>query len=176
MTSLERPRSRPVPPWRRSALWRSGALGLWALVLLRSASDGRLDLLLRAAFHPLVAAAGLLLLALAGLQLVVIGPRHVDNYPSKFFEYLAHKKPVLVLGPLENPLKRIVDTFRIGLYVDSRDREGILDALEQLHRDYMIYKQSYQQHAEEIEAYSAHSVAARICNILDCCLLEANKP
>ncbi|MFM7265715.1 MAG: TIGR03943 family protein, partial [Cyanobium sp.] len=47
------------------------ALALWATVLLRSAADGRLDLLLRAAFHPLVAAAGLLLLALAGLQLAV---------------------------------------------------------------------------------------------------------
>ena len=71
MTSPERRSPQSVPPWRRGALWRSGALGLWALVLLRSASDGRLDLLLRAAFHPLVAVAGLLLLALAGLQLAV---------------------------------------------------------------------------------------------------------
>jgi uncharacterized repeat protein (TIGR03943 family) len=45
------------------------ALGLWALVLLRSSADGRLDLLLRAAFHPLVAVAGLVLLGLALLQL-----------------------------------------------------------------------------------------------------------
>ncbi|MEB3351181.1 MAG: TIGR03943 family protein [Cyanobacteriota bacterium] len=53
------------------ALNRSLALGLWALVLLRSASDGRLDLLLRAVYHPLVALAGGLLLALALLQLAV---------------------------------------------------------------------------------------------------------
>ena len=38
-------------------------MGLWAAVLLRSSVDGRLDLLLRQAFHPLVWAAGLLLLA-----------------------------------------------------------------------------------------------------------------
>ncbi|MEI7952456.1 MAG: TIGR03943 family protein [Synechococcaceae cyanobacterium ELA182] len=44
-------------------------LVLWALVLLRSSADGRLDLLLRASFHPLVALAGLLLLALALVQL-----------------------------------------------------------------------------------------------------------
>ena len=66
-----RPSPPPLPPWQRGALWRALAVGLWALVLLRSAADGRLDLLLRAAFHPLVAVAGLLLLALAGLQLSV---------------------------------------------------------------------------------------------------------
>ncbi|MCX5948512.1 MAG: TIGR03943 family protein [Cyanobacteria bacterium] len=44
-------------------------LVLWAVVLLRSSADGRLDLLLRASFHPLVALAGLLLLALALVQL-----------------------------------------------------------------------------------------------------------
>ncbi|WP_087066766.1 TIGR03943 family protein [Cyanobium sp. NIES-981] len=45
-------------------------LALWAAVMLRSAADGRLDLLLREAFHPLVWGAGLLLLALALLRLV----------------------------------------------------------------------------------------------------------
>jgi uncharacterized repeat protein (TIGR03943 family) len=61
-----------TPPLiQRAALGRAIALGLWALVLLRSVADGRLDLLLRAAFHPLVALAGLLLLGLAGLQLAL---------------------------------------------------------------------------------------------------------
>jgi uncharacterized repeat protein (TIGR03943 family) len=60
-----------LPLLHRAALWRGLALALWALVLLRSALDGRLDLLLRAVFHPLVALAGLLLLALAGLQLLL---------------------------------------------------------------------------------------------------------
>jgi uncharacterized repeat protein (TIGR03943 family) len=57
-----------LPLRQRAALWRALALALWALVLLRSAFDGRLALLLRAVFHPLVALAGLLLLALAALQ------------------------------------------------------------------------------------------------------------
>ncbi len=60
-----------LPLLRRAALWRSLALASWALVLVRSAVDGRLDLLLRAVFHPLVALAGLLLLFLAVLQLAV---------------------------------------------------------------------------------------------------------
>ena len=63
------------PPLRRAALWRAASLGLWALVLLVSSVDGRLDLLLRAVFHPLVALAGLLLLLVALLQLrLAFGP------------------------------------------------------------------------------------------------------
>jgi uncharacterized repeat protein (TIGR03943 family) len=49
---------------------RGVALALWALVLLQSGTDGRLDLLLRATFHPLVSAAGGALLILALLQLL----------------------------------------------------------------------------------------------------------
>ena len=63
------------PLLQRAALWRAASLGLWALVLLVSSVDGRLDLLLRAVFHPLVALAGLLLLLVALLQLrLAFGP------------------------------------------------------------------------------------------------------
>lgn len=65
----------PPPLLQRAALWRAASLGLWALVMLYSSVDGRLDLLLRAVFHPLVALAGLLLLAVALLQLrLAFGP------------------------------------------------------------------------------------------------------
>ena len=50
------------------ALIRGLALGLWAAVLLRSSVDGRLDLLLRSGFHPLIWVAGGLLLLLGLLQ------------------------------------------------------------------------------------------------------------
>jgi len=58
--------------------WRPGfnsglkalSLGLWGVVLVQSGASGRLDLLLRAVFHPLVWISGGLLLALAVLELV----------------------------------------------------------------------------------------------------------
>ncbi len=50
---------------------RALGLALWALVLLRASADGRLDVLLRSVFHPLVSLAGLVLLGLAALQLLV---------------------------------------------------------------------------------------------------------
>ena len=49
------------------ALIRGLALALWGAVLLGSSLSGRLELLLRGLFHPLVAASGVVLLAL-GLQ------------------------------------------------------------------------------------------------------------
>jgi uncharacterized repeat protein (TIGR03943 family) len=61
----------PPPLLHRAPLARALALGLWAAVLLRSSFDGRLDLLLRAAFHPLVTIAGVLMLGLALLQLAI---------------------------------------------------------------------------------------------------------
>ncbi|MCX5958815.1 MAG: TIGR03943 family protein [Cyanobacteria bacterium] len=58
----------PAHDARNAAILRALALGLWALVLLRSGVDGRLDLLLRRSFHPLVALSGVVLLLLALLQ------------------------------------------------------------------------------------------------------------
>ena len=58
----------PAHVARNAAILRALALGLWALVLLRSCVDGRLDLLLRRGFHPLVALSGIVLLLLALLQ------------------------------------------------------------------------------------------------------------
>jgi uncharacterized repeat protein (TIGR03943 family) len=58
----------------RAALWRGTGLALWSLLLLRSSLDGRLDLLLRAAFHPLVAFAGVVLAVIALAQLARARP------------------------------------------------------------------------------------------------------
>jgi glycosyltransferase involved in cell wall biosynthesis len=140
----------------------------------RMTSDAQLASLIQ--IHPMVSYGESHWLAEdADIQLVVIGPRHIDNYPSKFFEYLAHQKPVLVLGPLENPLRAIVNGLRIGLYVDSRDTQAILNALAQLQKNYGQFKRAYQEHAQAIEAYSAHHVAEQFCHILDGCMVEAKK-
>jgi uncharacterized repeat protein (TIGR03943 family) len=49
-------------------LWRPIGLMLWGLVLLQSAVSGRLDLLVRASFHPLIVVSGGALLVLAVLE------------------------------------------------------------------------------------------------------------
>ena len=109
------------------------------------------------------------------VQLVVIGPRHSDNYPSKFFEYLGHHKPILVLGPMENPLRQIVEKLGIGLYVDGRKADDILDALRTIRADYASFKQAYLTQQEAIEAFSAHRVAEEFCKTLDHSLANYHK-
>jgi glycosyltransferase involved in cell wall biosynthesis len=103
----------------------------------------------------------------ADLQLVVIGPRHLDNYPSKFFEYLGHGKPVLVLGPLQNPLREIVERLEIGLFVDVKDADAIHDALKLMLGDHEIFRRAYSVHSAEIQAFSARRVAESFCAVLD---------
>lgn len=101
------------------------------------------------------------------VQLVLIGPRHIDNLPSKFFDYLAHKKPVLVLGPPENPLRQIIDELRIGRYVDGGNMPEITQALLDIQANYSTYQDSYQIHREQLAAYGASKGAQWICQVLD---------
>jgi uncharacterized repeat protein (TIGR03943 family) len=75
MTTLPQSPAPALPPLQRGALWRGTALALWGLLLLSSTVDGRLDLLLRAVFHPLVGLAGAGLAALAVAQLAQGLPR-----------------------------------------------------------------------------------------------------
>jgi glycosyltransferase involved in cell wall biosynthesis len=107
------------------------------------------------------------------LLLVVIGPRHLDNQPSKFFEYLGHHKPMLVLGPLGNPIETIVQELGIGLYCDILNQASITEGLLQLARDYDHYVRSYHKQRQGIEAYSAEQVAKHWCQYLDAMLTHA---
>ncbi len=103
----------------------------------------------------------------ADVQVVVIGPRHVDNQPSKFFEYLGHRKPVLVIGPLGSPIEAIVNDLGIGVYADVGSGEAVLKALATLTRDLQSFQRAYQIRSEDIQRYSASRVAERWCRILD---------
>jgi len=132
----------------------------------RIASDPRLSAMIQ--LHPMVSyAASHALAEDAAVQLVVIGPRHLDNVPSKFFEYLAHHKPLLILGPPQNPLRQMIAELKIGVYVDGRSSEAIVAALECIKANYSIYQQAYTDQAASIAAFSASRVAKRFCGLLD---------
>jgi hypothetical protein len=103
----------------------------------------------------------------AEAQLVVIGPRHVDNQPSKFFEYLGHRKPLLVIGPAANPIHAIVRELGIGVYADIESPSAILEGIEELVAGYPGFKASFDLQREKIDAYGAHSVARQWCELLD---------
>lgn len=173
------PEWRPIEPFLEAfqafaqpqhSLHPRGQLAIYGFVYAsarrRIASDPRLAE--RIQLHPLVSyAASHALAEDADVQLVVIGPRHLDNVPSKFFEYLAHHKPMLILGPPQNPLRDILNELKIGLYVDGRHAEAIVDALESLQTHYSTYQQAYTDQAAALEAFSAPRVAERFCHLLD---------
>lgn len=95
----------------------------------------------------------------ADALLVLIGPRHTDNLPSKFFEYLPHATPVLVAGPAGNPLQSILDDLHKGLYCDIESSAAIFDALVALQRQAGAYRVHHRLHPDAIGAYAAPRVA-----------------
>ncbi|MCP9857643.1 MULTISPECIES: hypothetical protein [unclassified Cyanobium] len=95
----------------------------------------------------------------ADALLVLIGPRHTDNLPSKFFEYLPHTTPVLVAGPAGNPLQAILDDLHKGLYCDIESSAAIFDALVTLQRQAGSYRDHQRHNPDAIGAYAAPRVA-----------------
>jgi len=105
--------------------------------------------------------------ARSDVLLVVIGARHLDNQPSKFFDYLGHNKPMLVLGPPGNPIQEITNHLGIGVFCDVRNPKSILAGIDRLTTGLPEFKASYQQHKRDIEAYSANAVANKWVRVLN---------
>jgi hypothetical protein len=103
----------------------------------------------------------------ASAILVVIGPRHLDNLPSKFFEYLGHRKPVFVVGPLGNPIQQIVEDLQIGLYCDVNSAGSIQSGFEVLSSNYDSMIEAFDFNQTAINRYSASQVAKHWCDCLD---------
>jgi len=99
--------------------------------------------------------------------LVIIGPRHMDNQPSKFFEYLGHKKPYLILGPPSNPIQEIVNRLGIGVYANISDPAAIREGIAQLVHKYPTYVNAFEVNKMEVEAYNDKNVAKHWCNCLN---------
>lgn len=98
---------------------------------------------------------------------VVIGPRHLDNQPSKFFEYLGHSKPIIVLGPQGNPIQAIIHRLGIGVYCDILLPQSIATGIETVSREYESFRKAFSKNSLLIEAYSDRSVALRWSECLD---------
>lgn len=122
----------------------------------------------RCEFHPAVSHQKSHDIAQASdLLFVMIGRRHRDNQPSKFFAYLGHQKPVLVVGPLGNPIQNIVEDLGIGIYADVDHPDSIEAALRHLIDNYDQYVKAFTINQAGVEAYSAKNVARKWIQILD---------
>ncbi len=104
--------------------------------------------------------------------LVLIGPRHTDNLPSKFFEYLDHPTPVLVAGPAGSPLEAILNSLQIGLFCDINSSDSIYHGLMEIKAKSAWYRQQHHHNHEAIATYSAPAVARRWGEAFDRFLVE----
>ena len=84
---------------RRSAVLPPLVLTLWGWVLVWSSLSSRLDLLLNAAFHPVVVIAGVVLMLLGLLQLRLLGRRRARVAPLVWLLSAGVALLILVLPP-----------------------------------------------------------------------------
>jgi hypothetical protein len=108
------------------------------------------------------------------IMLVMIGPRHTDNQPSKFFVYLGHAKPILAIGPRGNPIEAIINKLAIGVYAAIGDEESIFNGIMELTNNYEGFRQAFSANKSELQEFSSRRVAERWCEILD--LVNRNSP
>ena len=91
--------------------------------------------------------------------LVVVGPRHVDNVPSKLYEYLSAKKPILLLSPPQNPARELIESLAIGVWADVSSRESILEALEVVILKIADFERQYKVNRDRVDKFEASRVA-----------------
>jgi glycosyltransferase involved in cell wall biosynthesis len=101
------------------------------------------------------------------ILLVVIGPRHLDNQPSKFFEFLGHRKPLLILGPLGNPIEEIINSLGIGVYCDILNPDSIINGFKEISNHYGQFVSAYDINNDKIKVYSAEEVAQHWADCLN---------
>jgi hypothetical protein len=106
--------------------------------------------------------------------LVVIGPRHLDNQPSKFFEYLGHHKPLLVLGPPGNPIEEIINELGIGVYCNILSRDSIINGIQCISDHHSKFVSAYEINKGKVDRYSARNVAIHWSECLNQILATIN--
>jgi hypothetical protein len=111
----------------------------------------------------------------ADILIVMIGSRHLDNQPSKFFVYLGHPKPLIVIGPPGNPIQALIEELQIGVYCDVNNQASIREGLVTITSDYKYYAEAFKRNADLIKRYRADAVAADLMSILDSVVSHAEK-
>lgn len=108
-----------------------------------------------------MAASSTILLLLLNQQ-----PNAKGRIPGKLFEYLALKRPILVLGPPEADAALITTTANAGVALDYADKAGMIRVLAQYYQQYLEGMLA-QPVDNDINRYDIRLLTGEIARLLD---------
>jgi hypothetical protein len=89
----------------------------------------------------------------------------MGRIPGKLFEYLACKRPIVCLGPLNSDVEIILKEVNAGLNMEYEDKTKIKNTILSLYDQWD--KGSLHCNSIGIEKYSARNIAKEVAEILD---------
>lgn len=101
------------------------------------------------------------------LLLLLSGERGRDVIPSKTFEYMALKKPVLALVPADGEVARIVRETGIGTVADFENISEIMHSFLHIYRQWQDGSLRIAPDPGKIEAYNYINLTRRLATLLD---------
>ena len=84
---------------------------------------------------------------------------------GKFFEYLAAKRPILCIGPVDGDVANIINETNAGTVIDFEDYEGIKNELLKLYNQYL--KSNLNSEIKNIEKYSRRNLTKELSGLLN---------
>lgn len=100
------------------------------------------------------------------LLLVPDGPNADSVIPAKLFEYLASRRPILVVGPIGGECQHIVNDAQAGRAVNFNGRE-VSDALGAMFQDWKGGQGTGRTSPAALDAFSRRSQAQQLAAVLD---------
>lgn len=79
---------------------------------------------------------------------------------GKFFEYLAARKPIIAIGPIDGDLAVIMQETACGKMFDYSDKKGVMEFLHQITTTTFTFS------PQNVEAYSRKNLSKRLAEVI----------
>jgi glycosyltransferase involved in cell wall biosynthesis len=86
--------------------------------------------------------------------------------PGKLFEYLASRKPILLIGSITGDSSRIIKEANAGYTIDFNDFEGIKKSIKKVY-DEWNNESNYSTNNIDIQKFSRREIAKKFASVLD---------
>ena len=92
-------------------------------------------------------------------------PNVLGHIPGKLFEYLAARRPILGIGPIEGDAARIVNELHRGEFCGFQDINKIKGEILKLYHSHKVGKLN--ENYVEVVSYGRRNLASQVARILD---------